>query len=358
MKIIQLLPSIAYGDAVGNNAIAYKQLLKKLGFKTNIFAENIDSRLPSGSCDYITNMPKIENDDILIYHLAIGSDLNYKVVDYKCKKIIMYHNITPPQFFKGYNKTAYRLCIEGLKATEFLSDKVDYCIADSQFNKENLLDMNYKCKIDVLPILIPFDDYKKKPSNEILKKFNNKTNIVFMGRIVPNKRQEDIIEAFYYYKKYINVNARLILVGSYSGTEKYYEQLKKYVEKLNLDDVYFTGHIKFNEILAYYKTADIFLCMSEHEGFCVPLVEAMFFDVPIIAYDSSAIAGTLGRSGLLIKEKKPIEIAELMNRLIIDKDLREKVIYNQKIRLKDFSYDVIKRQFVKYIEDFIGENYD
>ena len=111
---------------------------------------------------------------------------------------------------------------------------------------------------------------------------------------------------------------RLFFVGKYAGMEAYYEQLKRYVEALDLKDVYFTGHIKFDEILAYYRTADVFVCMSEHEGFCVPLVEAMYFGVPIVAYDSSAIADTLGNGGILTEDKDPKLVAEIINRLVQD----------------------------------------
>ena len=121
-------------------------------------------------------------------------------------------------------------------------------------------------------------------------------NILFTGRVVPNKKQEDVIEAFYYYKRFIQPKSRLILVGSFAGIDKYHDQLEAYVNKLGLEDVIFTGQIKFDEILAYYQLADLFLCMSEHEGFCVPIVEAMYFNVPVIARDTSAIAWTLAGS--------------------------------------------------------------
>lgn len=356
--IAQMLPSIAYGDAVSNDTLALKNVIKELEYNTNIYAENIDPRL-SGTVLPIKKMPLLNKNDIILYHLSTGTKLNYTLQNYNCRKVIIYHNITPPGFFINYNKINYNLANDGLDGAKFLSDKVDYCLADSEFNKQCLQKMNFKCKIDVLPILIPFNDYNKKPNKGIINKFNDgKINIVFTGRITPNKKQEDIIQAFYFYKKNINRSARLFLVGSYSGMERYYEQLKTYVNALELKDVYFTGHIKFDEILAYYKIADLFLCMSEHEGFCVPLVEAMYFNVPVIAYDSTAISDTLGESGMLVKEKEPIFTAELINKVLTDKKLREDIISNQKKRLKDFDYDIIKDQFKKYIQTFIEENYE
>ena len=136
--------------------------------------------------------------------------------------------------------------------------------------------------------------------------------------------------------------------------EKYYNRLLDYVKALELDDVIFTGHIKFPEILAYYKVADVFLCMSEHEGFCVPLVEAMFFDVPVIAYKSCAVPYTMGGSGILTDTKNPVEIAMLIDRIVNDSSLREFIISGQRKRLEDFSYDKIKDIFEKQLKNFIS----
>ena len=247
------------------------------------------------------------------------------------------------------------MTVTGLKGACFLADKVDYCLADSEFNKQNLRELGYKVPIDVLPIIIPFDDYKKEPNQDIMEKYKDgKHNIIFTGRIAPNKYHQDIITAFACYKKYYDSEARLFLVGSYKETDTYYRKLKKYVELLAVEDIVFTGHIKFEEILAYYRVADVFVCMSEHEGFCVPLVEAMFFGIPIIAYNCTAVPITLGDGGILIDKKNPIETAALINRLISDNVLRDRIRENQKKQLEDFQYEKITGMFHKYLENFIN----
>ena len=210
-------------------------------------------------------------------------------------------------------------------------------------------------------ILIPFDDYKKKPSEKILSKYKDDgyTNIIFVGRVVPNKCQEDVIGSFNEYQKHFNPRSRLFIVGTFMET--YFNRLKEYTERLGVKNVAFTGHCPFDEILAYYRLADLFLCQSEHEGFCVPLAEAMCFDVPVVAYDSSAIAETLGGSGFLLKEKDPLLTAGVMNRILTDSALRETIVENQRERLQDFQYDKVKALFWKYMDEFIegkrGEKY-
>lgn len=356
MKIIQVLPTISFGDAVSNDAIAIKNVLREENYKTEIYAENIDGRLPSKTALSIDKLNSLNEEDIIIYHASIGTDLNYRLENYGGKLMMIYHNVTPPTFFHAYSPSAEKLAQSGLDGMKYLSDKVLYCMADSNFNRQNLIDMGYSCKIDVRPILIPFKDYLKKPEQSVINKYQNDgwINIVFVGRLAPNKKQEDIVRSFYYYKKYINPKARLILIGSDSGMENYSKRLKDYIKVLGVEDVIFPGHVTFAEILAYYRIADIFLCMSEHEGFCIPLVEAMSFKVPIIAFDSSAIGDTLGGSGILTNSKDPVFIARLMERCNEDKELRKAVIEGQSSRLKDFSYEKVRSLFLNCLNDFVN----
>lgn len=356
MKIVQFLPVIAFGDAVGNDTAALKRAITEMGYDTEIYAEVVDSRLPAGTAKDLTGgMPRLDSDDILIYHLSTGSELNYKLEEYNCRKMMVYHNVTPPHFFSGYNENAAANCKSGLDGMKHLADKFDYCIADSEFNKRDLINAGYKCPIDVRPILIPFDDYEKKPDKSTVARYSDGwTNIVFVGRIVPNKKHEDVIAAFCWYKKHINRRSRLIFVGNYGGFELYYERLKKYVSALELDDVIFTGHVKFPQILAYYRTADLFLCMSEHEGFCVPVVEAMYFDVPVVAYRSCAVPDTMGNSGFKLDSKDPVETALVMDRILSDEKLRSGIVSAQRKRLEDFSYENVKAVFEKQLKTFIN----
>ena len=354
MRIIQMLPTLAFGDAIGNDTLTLDVTLREAGYETEIYAENIDAKLGKNMAKPVEEY-KCDETDILLYHLSTGTDLNYKISEYPCKRILIYHNVTPPHYFTGYSPEAEKGCAAGLRAAKYLAKKADMCFAVSNYNKQDLLGMGYTCPIEILPILIAFDDYKKEPDKKIIKEYDDDwVNIVFTGRVVPNKCPQDVIAAFYYYKKYIQPKSRLFLVGRYDWSAMYKYQLTEYVNKLGLEDVYFTGQVRFDEILAYYRIADIFLCMSEHEGFCVPLVEAMFFDVPIIAYDSSAIGDTLGGSGLLLKEKTPQVVAEAINMVVENEELRRQLILGQRQRLQDFEHAKIKEKFLNGIQKFIA----
>lgn len=349
MRIIQVLKVLAFGDAIGNHVIALQKAFQGQGIRTKIYAEVIDARLPEGTAeDY--QLYEEREGDVILYHLSTGTELNRKITEHNCRIIINYHNITPSQYFAGYNRQGELNCRTGLEDAAYLADKVSCCIADSQYNKEDLIRMGYRCDIAVIPILIAFDDYKKKPDPETESRYRDGwTNIIFVGRIVPNKAQHDIINAFGLYKKYYNPESRLILAGTYGGMEQYQAQLETYADRLGVQDVIYPGHIRFEEILAYYRCADLFLCQSEHEGFGVPLVEAMTFGVPIVAYDSSAVGETLGGAGFLMSTKDALETAAVMNRVMTDRSLRERMIENGYERLKDFDNQEIAGRFIQYI---------
>ena len=349
MRVVQLIPALAPGDAVSNDTVAIHGILEGEGYETGIFADSVDPRLPAGIARPVGELPALNDDDLLIYHAATGAPLNFRLPEFGGKKVVVYHNITPPAFFHGYSEAIEQIQLNAYEGLRFLSDKVDYCIADSEYNKSDLLSLGFSCPIDVCPIIIPFDDYRREPDRELISRYSGDglTNWLFVGRIAPNKKQEDIIRAFYCYQREINPESRLFLVGSSTGVEIYEERLRLYAQRLHIADrVIFPGHISFREILAYFSLADIFVCMSEHEGFCVPIVEAMLFGIPIAAFASSAVPDTLGQGGLLIPDKDPHLAAAAVGRILSDKTLRSFLLDKQKKQLSRFGYSEVKKQFL------------
>jgi glycosyltransferase involved in cell wall biosynthesis len=352
--IHQITPTMSMGDAISNEVLAMQNLFQQMGIQGEIYAKNIDSRLSKKVRDF--RKYKGNKQEIILHHFGIGSDVNDYVRELKnTTKIIRYHNITPAEFFEGYSPVAHKLCSWGREQLAVANKCYQYGLADSHYNKEELIELGYK-NIGVIPILLALDDYKKQPDEKIIQayKSDQRTTVMFLGRIAPNKKQEDVIRAFYYYKKYFDKGSRLLLVGSYNGMERYYEQLQGLVKALELEDVIFTGHIPFKEILAYYHVADVFLCMSEHEGFCVPLVESMFFKIPIIAYNSSAIPSTLEGSGILANQKDYIHIAGMIDYVMKENFFKEKVIEKQLQRLEELSPKGVVQEMEEYFSEIVG----
>ena len=343
MRIIQLLSALTYGDAVGNNALAISDVIRKMGVETGMYyTGQMDNRFPPETARHYSCMLPLQEEDILIYHACTGDPVNYILPGFGGKKVMIYHNVTPPHFFHPFSSEVKRIQESALEGFRFLADKVDYCIADSEFNRQDLLKMGYRCPIDVCPIVIPFVDYDAEPDQAVMERMKRGgcQNLLFVGRISPNKKQEDIIRAFYDYHRRYQRNSRLILIGSDRGMETYCTALKKYIDRLELrNQVLFPGHIRFSEVLAYYRTADAFVCMSEHEGFCVPLVEAMYFGLPIVAYKAGAVAETVGGGALLLDRKEPEYVSAAIHRLITDRNLKSSLGKAQKNVLARFSHE-------------------
>lgn len=350
-RIIQLVSSLNFGDAVGNDALAIKHMLEGAGYATAIFTFAVHPKIKEENVYNIDLLPELTEDDIIIYHYASEDGFQKLIEETAAKVVLRYHNVTPPEFFHGYDEKAETITRKGLAQIKSMRDAIDYGMVDSEQNKKDLEQMGYECPISVVSILIPFKDYEQQPDLDVVNGYSDgNTNIVFVGRIVPNKKFEDVIACFAAYKKKYDPAARLFLVGNYQETDAYYQHLQEYIKECGVENVIFPGHIAFRTILAYYKIADLFLCMSEHEGFCVPLVEAMFFETPIVAYASTAIPGTLGGSGVLVETKEPETVAETMNHMMQDAEYRSEILKKQDARLKDFAYESIRGQILDEIE--------
>ena len=354
MEIHQLVAGFDYGDAITNYALELRDVFRSWGYPSQIYGEHINPTLRKYCLPYPEHREKSSSENIAILHFSISSETSKYFSDLPEKRIMVYHNITPPQFFQGFDaEIAYNLR-KGREELQMLKDIPHLVLGDSEYNCQELRRVGYK-NVDCLPIIIDFRKYKKKPKTKIIKLYSKKTtNFLSVGRIIPNKKLEDIIKVFYYYIKHINSNSRLFLIGSYNEEGRYLSFLKNLIEKLGVKEkVTLSGRVTFEELLAYYHLANIYLCLSEHEGFCIPLLESMFFGIPIIAYEAAAVPYTLNGAGIIFKEKKYEEIAEAARLLLTDRDLREKIIEKEKERLKDFQKERTAVRLKGYIEKFL-----
>lgn len=329
MKINQFHSGAAPGDAITNQMLMIQDILRQEGFESDIYAEHIPDELAQS----VKNIKhyKGDKDSILIIHHSMGFNAFEKIVSFPDKKILIYHNITPERFFSDeFTKSYIRKGIQQLKEYR---KYVDYAIADSNYNRRDMLSYGYK-KVDVMPIQISLDRFDNTESDSNLaEKLNGTKNILFVGRLVWNKRQTDIVRAFGVYTKYYNKNARLFLVGDDSN-QAYVREIRQEAEDLKIEEkVVITGKVSESELKTYYEEADIFFSMSEHEGFGVPLLEAMKLQVPVIAYASSAIRETMDGAGILFDDKSYGMIAALINEILENEELYVKIVSIQNERI-------------------------
>ena len=336
--IHQLMAGAGGGDAITNYAFELQAAIREEGHESFIFApeEHLPSEFKGERIRSLNEFEPALEKDILLYHYSIGSKAAEVYLKTKGPRFLCYHNITPEKYF------AYSPYGKELKAgREALKDLTDTCaatISDSDFNRQELASIGFKNN-EVLPIKFPRNYLQTEPDQNLMKKFEDgRTNLLFVGRVVPNKRFEDLVRVFYYYHKTVNPDSRLILAGSYTGNENYLNYLRMLINDLGLSgQVFFSGHIRLSELIACYQSAHAFLCLSEHEGFCLPLVEAMQFEVPIFALKRAAVPETMGHSGFLFNEMNPKAIAESIGYVLNTQSLSEKILQNQRLRLKEYS---------------------
>ncbi len=355
MVIEQFLPGFHYGDAIGNSVLSFHNYLTGKGIKSMIIAITIDEEV-SGYC--IPFSEYRENpESIKIYHYAISSPLNDYFINKKGNTVLIYHNITPSEYFKGFSVELEALTGKGRSELSLFSDKFDLVIADSYFNARELKEFGFR-NIKTFPIMISRSKYDGKFSRSYLEMFKDgKKNIVFVGRVTPNKKIEDLIKFISIYKKLVSDEARLIVAGNLNSVPEYFSSLLTLKNDLGLgiSDLFFTGHIPFCELLSVYKSADIFLSMSEHEGFCLPLIESSFFKIPVLAYDAGAVKETLNGSGILFRKKDMEKIAVLAEKLMNDEKIRSSIRINSEIRAESFEKESDPGQLLKLItEEFDG----
>ncbi|KRE51056.1 glycosyltransferase family 4 protein [Paenibacillus sp. Soil724D2] len=331
MRVFQLLDALDYGDAVSNHAIEINNMLIEMGIFTKIYSiyahQKVDTFRES------INEIKVKKDDVIIFHFSGKSSLLNKINRLRCKKVLIYHNITPHHYFEGM-EPHYTQCLDGRMQLEELVGMFDLYLGDSQFNVSELL--NLGCEPSrVMPIIV---DLKIKSSKRKYTISNNGTKFLFVGRVAPNKKHEDVMRIFDYYCTYIDPNAILYFVGNYNDYMLYYEKLLNIRSNLTSGrKIIFTGKVSNDELVHHYKTADVFLCMSEHEGFCVPLLESMSYGLPTFAFDSGAINSTMGASGVLITEKRFDDIAELIDILLNKQEIAREIVEKQYLWLDNFT---------------------
>ncbi|BDA75726.1 hypothetical protein CAL7716_098920 [Calothrix sp. PCC 7716] len=327
-EVHQLLPNLAYGDAISNQAIAIRNYLRNCGYKSDIFVRYLDEQVRDEAI--IFNPKSINRKAGLIYHHSIGSELTDFAIAHPSHKCLIYHNITPAEFFVPYRAEFAKILEKGRADLKPLAQYFPISVGVSEYNAAELAASGFS-QPEVLPIIVNPSKWDILADAELMRKLQDgKANLLFVGRLAPNKRQDNLLEAFAHYLT-MDCDARIILVGYGDISDPYYQHLINTINRLNLGDfVILPGQVNDAELLAYYRTAHLFWSMSEHEGFCVPIVEAMWFDIPILAYKSTAIPETLGEAAFMFTSKDDLpQIAALAKLTVRDQKLREKIIKAQ-----------------------------
>lgn len=350
MDIHQFATSLSYGDAISDEMIEIQKVLREKGHRSEIFTRFFDPRTAGQRRDYREYKKISSPANVVIFHFSIGSPVSKLFFRVPDRKIMVYHNITPHAFFVDYHRILARECYKGRLEIKLFVDKVDLAVGDSEFNRRELEAVGYP-RTGVLPILLDFAKFDP-PGDPVTRRVfgDGKTNILFVGRLIPNKKFEDLIKTFYFYKRYFNPESRLILAGDHRGLDRYLAAILDLVGRLNLQDVHLTGHVDFAELLAFYEIADVYLSLSEHEGFGVPILEAFHKRIPVVGFDAGAVGETMNGGGVLVSTKDFPRIAALIDVLMRNRNLRQSVIQGQLRALEKFSRENVSRILLDHVE--------
>lgn len=349
LGIHQFLPNLSYGDAISNEAMSIRSHLRARGLHSEIYVRFIDPRV-ADQCS-IFSPDALNASSAIIYHHSIGTEITPHVLKYGGPKCVIYHNITPAEFFESYRPDFAAILRQGREDLRKLASHFDVAVGDSAFNVEELARCGFRDP-GVLSICVDPGKWDTSPDESLMRSLQDgRTNLLFVGRISPNKKQDDLVRAFQQYLNF-DPNARLILVGTLEQEDPYAEEVRALIASGGLEpSVIITGNISDSQLAAYYRTAHLFWSMSEHEGFCVPLIESMWFDVPVFAFRSSAVPETLGNAALMFADKADLRAVAALAKIIVDdKTLGATLIRKQRQQREAFLPSKFEPQLTKLVE--------
>jgi glycosyltransferase involved in cell wall biosynthesis len=358
-KVIQYHPSIIGSDAIGYSVRALHELLKEGGWESELYcgdaniAKADDLKPVSSILDQgVANA--VHQNDLLIVHFSFYDDVLLRLASLPIKKILVYHNITPGVFFRreGMEGLA-QLCDHARIQLSQVSTLFDLAIGDSEFNSAELRGAGFP-NVRTIPVFVNTEFFSSMDSDEAMAidvRESARTNIVFVGRFVPNKGIGNTIQVVKQYARLFDSSVKLHLVGKV-WDRKYYELLIARASQSGVAHLIQThvglGALKLKTLLG---VADAFVSMSEHEGFMVPLIEAFAAGCPVIANDAGAVRETMGEGGFVLDQPDPALAAGLVRTIKMDAELRERIIQGQARRAFDFRPEKTLRLWLDALRD-------
>jgi glycosyltransferase involved in cell wall biosynthesis len=335
----QLLSDFAFGDAMGGITVQTQQMLRDLGFASEIYADVIDPRL----ADRCRKATQLENDlgngDAVIYQMGIGSPVAHLLARLRGPRIIMYHNITPPAYFRDTSPRVAARLVQGREQLAMLVPRVDLCAGVSEFNVEEMRLLGAR-RTAVVPPVADLQHLQPRPSTP-----QQPPLLLVVSRVAPNKRHDDLIRVLAALRGTHQPDARLAIVGRFTDTEDYVDSVRRLADDLGVADaVQWMGRLDDAQVGDVYARAAVFVSASEHEGFSLPLLEAMAFGVPVVAYAAGAVPDTLDGAGVVLRHKDPLVWAAVVDCVIRDSELRGALNAAGRRRLADFTPDNVRQR--------------
>ncbi|MCA9958742.1 MAG: glycosyltransferase [Chloroflexota bacterium] len=347
----QVLTGATAGDAITMHALDIQRWLHELGIRSHIYALHIHDSMAHAVRPFATYRPG-RDEPFAIYHHSIGSDVPDALCARPQQLMLIYHNITPPEFFAHINPAWVHMARQGQAQLADLRPKTALALAVSPFNEADLLAAGYG-RTGILPIVLPQAQYDEAVNATLAQELQGKRPLLlFVGRFSPNKKQEDLVKLLAAYRR-LQPNAHLALVGDpwIIGYDRFVQEM---AAALGLADaLLIPGKVSQQDLITYYRSADLYVSMSEHEGFGKPLIESMYLGIPILAYAAPGVSGTLGNTGARVYEKDFARLAELADILVTNQPLRQRMIAQQQVHVQQFLETAVKQQFITHLHTLL-----
>lgn len=345
-RLHQVVEAVLPGDATSDHVRLLQGWLTEFGVHSDVYS----AQVKDGHAAHVKPFAAraLAGEPLVIFHHTMGSDVLDQLAATGVPLLLIYHNITPPQFFSSVDPDLARQLQRGRQQLEMIRPLTRLALSDSAYSERELRELGFQ-HTGVLPIVLDESRYQLPPDEALLQQCRSGGPLLlFVGRLAPNKRQEDLLKLLHAYRR-LRPDARLVLVGG-QAERAYVAWLKDFAARLGLAEaVTFSGHVTQQEMLTYYRGADLFISMSEHEGFGKPLIESMYLDLPVLAYAAAAVPDTLGGAGVLFNHKNYEALAELVDMLVHDQKLRRQLLAGQRRRLQVFLAPQVRAQWREYL---------
>jgi len=348
VRIDQVILNLAPGDAMSEACLAFQAIFRRAGFHSDLYAVAIAPVWRDRARPFRGRLHP--PPDLLIYHYGIGSPLTEAVLALPHRLVLYYHNVTPAWYFIGVNDILAGQALRGRAELALLARRAVLGLAPSEYSARELRTWGLPTAVVPLPLALR----RLGPPGRTGLGETGPTVWLFVGRLVPNKCQHDVLAAFAEFQRRVDPAARLVLVGTPAVAPAYADWLQELVARWGVRAVEFPGHVPAERLAAYYRTSTVFVCLSEHEGVGLPLIEAMYCDLPVVAYAAGAVPETLGGAGILLRRKEPALVATVVAALLDDRDLRQAVVARQRARWQALAAQPVDQLLLQAVARILG----
>lgn len=345
---------LTYGDAVSFDAVNKWRALRALGIPGDLYCGVPDEHHRTMARPLSAHRPVV--DELIVFHYSVWSEAAaYALSLPEIPVLFVYHNVTPTKWFEGVHRQAEVDTRLGRERLPAFVGRTPYAVAMSEYSRQELEEVGFRTT-GVVPLMGDFTFLDGGGSRALRERLaDGYVNVLSVSRIAPNKCHEDTIKLFYHYKRQIQPRSRLTIVGA-PVVGSYKVWLERLVRRLGMDPhVVFAGHVSDEELAAYFAAADVYVTMSEHEGFGNTVLQAMYVGVPTMAFDATAMPYTVGDAGVLVRRKDHAVAAEVVA-MLVDREsgLRRVMVERGREWVRQFLPERVAEQMVAAVARALG----